>query len=589
MAEPYIYNDRVGLPKVVDERQDSYIPPARYRDLLWEGIKSGFDETTLGFANDLKLKHQSNLGINLITQNDWNEQHPQWDEDIEWYDGLTVDIARNVREYRAEKNQQAQLLNRTDGFGKAINFGGTFLGAMVDPINIIPIGFAGNTLAKAAKVGLTTMAIDASLYAPLAESTEEIRGRDIGIADHFQNAAFAFGAGGALSVLGSSVPKFVRYMTSTKNYDGRKSTLVENAQKDVKETLTQPNNTRIDINRLSAAGRAKQVSFKAKTSANFIGKLDSTARGVTVYVDERGLMYKSADDSRVRVDVTDDGIVVRGNKKLAVKLLPTLTSLAPEDNIRIIGNDGKVELLTPETAQQRITELLQQENITSTSFGADDVTKQRVEIGDKKYDLEFDEITGEVIAGYEVVLKGKKDPQWRARTKPLSQDELDALENAFEQDTINWQNTTNRNARSVNETADVVNDSRSGREKLNANADRVETKLNETADEEIAIDTIRGKAFNDAKARGDIVAMVLANPIISETTLREVGFRIVRQEGVRRLVPITDFDAKNLDEFTQALRNEILEIVEYGRQIELEKTGRKELSACMVNNGGGAR
>ena len=41
-----------------------------------------------------------------------------------------------------------------------------------------------------------------------------------------------------------------------------------------------------------------------------------------MYVDERGLMYKSADDNRVRVDVTDDGIVVRGNKKLAVKLLP---------------------------------------------------------------------------------------------------------------------------------------------------------------------------------------------------------------------------------------------------------------------------
>ena len=108
---------------------------------MWEGIKSGFDETTLGFAKDLKLKHPSRLGIHPITQNDWNEQHPQWDEDIEWYDGLTVDIARNVREYRAEQEQKAQLLNRTDGFGKALNFGGTFLGAMVDPINIIPNWF----------------------------------------------------------------------------------------------------------------------------------------------------------------------------------------------------------------------------------------------------------------------------------------------------------------------------------------------------------------------------------------------------------------------------------------------------------------
>ena len=51
-------------------------------------------------------------------------------------------------------------------------------------------------------------------------------------------------------------------------------------------------------------------------------------------------------------------------KNLLLNYYPTLTSLAPEDNIRIIGNDGKVELLTPETAQQRITELLQQENIT---------------------------------------------------------------------------------------------------------------------------------------------------------------------------------------------------------------------------------
>ena len=588
MAEPYIYNDKVSLPKIRDERQDSYIPPARYRDLLWEGAKSGFDETTLGFAKDLKLKHQSRLGINLIEQSDWNEQHPQWDDTLEWYDGLTVDIARNVREYRAEQEQKLELLNRTDGWGKAINFGGAFLGAMVDPINIIPIGFAGNTLAKATKVGLTTMAIDASLYAPLAESTEEIRGRDVTINDHIQNAAFAFGAGGALSVLGN-LPQFIKYMRSTRNHSNTKRDALNNAQKDMKDTLNQPNNFRIDVNRLSAAGRAKPVSFKAKTSANFIGKLDSTARGVTVYVDERGLMYKNAGDNRVRLDITDDGIVVRGDKKVAVKLLPTITSIAPESNIRIIGNDGVAEVLTPETAQQRITELLQQENITSTSLGGDDVTKQRVEIGDKKYDLEFDEITGEVVAGYEVVLKGKKDPQWRARTKPLSQEDLDALVNAFEQDTINWQNTTNTTARGVNETADAVNDSRSGAEKLNANADRVETKLNETGNEDIAIDTIKGKAFMDAKARGDIVAMVLANPIISETTLKEVGFRIVKQEGVRRLVPIKDFNPNELDEFATALRKEIQELVDYARTVEVEKTGRKDLSVCMLNNGAGVR
>ena len=53
-------------------------------------------------------------------------------------------------------------------------------------LTLYPIGFAGNTLAKAAKVGLTTMAIDASLYASLAESTEEIRGRDIGLADLYK-------------------------------------------------------------------------------------------------------------------------------------------------------------------------------------------------------------------------------------------------------------------------------------------------------------------------------------------------------------------------------------------------------------------
>ena len=76
MAEPYVYNDKVSLPKIRDERQDAFVPEARYRDLLWEGAKSGFDETTLGFAKDLKLKHQSRLGINLISQSDWNEQHP---------------------------------------------------------------------------------------------------------------------------------------------------------------------------------------------------------------------------------------------------------------------------------------------------------------------------------------------------------------------------------------------------------------------------------------------------------------------------------------------------------------------------------
>ncbi len=592
MAEPYIIDNRFGV-QTVRTGSDEFIPESSYSDNLWNGIKSGFQETTIGLAKDVALKQRAKAGINLIEQEDWNETHPYYVEDLEWYDDLSVDIAKNIRDYQGQLSEKQKIYQRANGYGKALNFGGQFIGAMIDPINIIPLGFGATTLARAGKIGLASMALETAVYTPLFEYTEEVRNRDLGLEDYALNAAFAFGAGAGLSLLGSGIagiPNFVRSMATGKTNNPQKKKIINDIDKNIKDDASTiaSSNLKIDINRLSAQGRSKQVFGSASSSANFIRNLDVSNIGRSVYVDSKGLMYANADADRIKLDITNDGIVLTGNTKISAKLLPTITELAPDQNIRIVNARGDVEVITPQMNATRTTQLLEENAITSTALGGDKITRYRVEIGDTKFDLEFDSVTGEIIAGYNVILKGKKNPQWR-RGKALNSEELDTLSKAFEADTANWINTTNKNSRSINETADaVIEDARGGRESLNENADRVETKLNETGDEDFAVELILGKSFDEALEEGDVVGAILSLPGISETSIKEVGFRIVKENNRRKFVPLKDFDSSKLDAEQSALQREIDDLIEYKRKTKLEEQAEKELNVCMTRNGAGA-
>ena len=110
-----------------------------------------------------------------INSDDINKMVRVW---VEWLRDNCIDIQKVYNKdgkfLFCELVQDAEILSsRANGWGKAAQFGGTFVGAMIDPINIVPVGFGASLLGKSLAIGIGNALLDTAIYAPLAESTEE--------------------------------------------------------------------------------------------------------------------------------------------------------------------------------------------------------------------------------------------------------------------------------------------------------------------------------------------------------------------------------------------------------------------------------
>ncbi len=561
-----------------------YVPPSTVGENVSAGIGLGFKETSIGLIQDLTLKQKAKRGENLIEQNDWNESHPYYVDDIDWYDELTTDVAKNIRDYRAQVEEASILSQRASGWGKAAQFGGTFVGAMLDPINIVPVGFGASLLGKSLAIGVGNAILDTAIYAPLAESTEEIRGRDLTFKDHAINAGFAFGAGYGLSVLGTGFGKFARAMQTTKTGDTaliKETTKHESA---IKDSNIAPSNTTIDINAAHSRGSATKVSGTASTSNAFIRNFDIDTLEGAVHIDARGIVFEKGDAGRVKLEIDADGsIKLTGKIENVARILPTIRELSDIDTIKI-SSEGKVETLTPDIIDARINEIVTQQNV-NTQLGGDKIDRFRVLVGDERYDLEIDEVTGEITAGY--IVKQRKNGQLR-RGKKLTKDELEAVKTQFLNEQDSFVANVNATARAVDETADAVNtDARSGKEQVNENSQKVITKLNDTdGNEQAAVNAVRGSNFVKNTTPEGAMAAFLSQPIVSERTMQEIGFRIVKDDaGNRTLIPINNFDAGKLDVEQTAFRNTVVAFQNKVKELQTTREAKKKFHTCMITNG----
>lgn len=564
---------------------DVYVPPSTASENFGAGVGLGFKETSIGLIQDLTLKQKAKRGENRILQEDWNEQHPYYVEDVDWYDELTTDVAKNILDYRAQVQTAEILSERASGWGKAAQFGGTFAGAMLDPINIVPVGFGASLLGKSLAIGIGNAILDTAIYAPLAESTEEIRGRDLTFKDHALNAGFAFGAGYGLSVLGTGFGKFARAMGTTKTGDEALIKETEIHDRDIKDSTIAPPNTVIDINAAHNRGAATKVSGgTASTTANFIRSFDIDGIEGAIHIAPDGRVYASGDAGRVKLEIDEDGsIKLTGKIKNVARILPTVRELSSKDTIKI-SSEGKVETLTPDNIDARINEIVTEQNV-NTQLGGDRIDRFRVLVGDERYDLEIDDVTGEITAGY--IVKQRENGQFR-RSKKLTNEELEAVKTQFLNEQHSFAGRVNATARRVDEDAEAVNiDARSGKQNVKENTQKVMKTFKETdGDEQAAVNSIRGKNFvNNATPEGAMAAF-LSQPIVSERTMGDIGFRIVKDEaGNRTIIPIKDFDAGNLDVEQTAFRNSVLAFQNKVKELQTKREAKKKFHTCMITNG----
>jgi len=576
-------DERFGLQqeRTLDE---VYVPPSTISDNIGAGIGLGFKETSIGLIQDLTLKEKAKRGENLISQNDWNEKHPYYVEDIDWYDELTTDVAKNIRDYRAQVETAEILAQRGGGWGKAAQFGGTFVGAMLDPVNIVPVGFGASFLGKSMAIGIGNALLETAIYSPLAEATQEIRGRDVGFTEHATNAGFAFAAGYGLSVLGSGFGKLARAMNMSKTGSDVHIKETQKHDKEIKDSNIAPTNTIIDINAAHSRGIATKVSGTTSTSANFIRNFDIDGIEGAIHISPDGRVYATGDAGRVKLEIDEDGAVkLTGKIENVARILPTVRELSSKDTIKI-SSEGKVETLTPDNIDERINQIVTEQNV-NTQLGGDKIDRFRVLVGDERYDLEFDEVTGEITAGY--IVKQRANGQIR-RGKKLSNDELEIVKEQFLNEQHSFVGRVNSTARRVDETADAVNiDARSGKETIKSNIKKVNKALSETdGDEQAAVNSIRGKNFTNNATPEGAMAAFLSQPIISERTLGDVGFRIVKDDaGNRNIVPIKDFDAGNLDIEQTAFRNNVIAFQNKLKELQTKREAKKKFHTCMITNG----
>ena len=576
MAEPFTpIVER--FPLQVETERDKFAPESTILQNLSAGFSNGLKETTLGLAKDLKIKQEAKKGIDIIPQAEWNESHPYWVDGIDWHDELSTNAAKNIRDYQSFQTELQTLSQRASGGYSISQFAGTFLGAMVDPINIIPIGLGAGLVGKSLAVGLGNALLDTAIYAPLAEYTEEVRGRDLTFEDHALNAAFAFGAGAGLHAFGTGASKFIRAMGTTK--DGNTNIKIQESKKHDAQIVDQTEPV-FDINAAHSNGQAFKIAGTTNTSSNFIRNTSIDSFDVPVYVDSRGIIFANSGEGRIKLQLVDNEINLNGNLKNIARLLPTVRSIAPDNNIKIVS-DARTEVLTAENIDLRINEIVAETKV-ETKLGSDKLDRFRIDVDKTKYDLEIDEVTGEVTAGYFVRANGR-------RGKKLKANELEAVKQGFiKSSNNNAVSPVGNNVRPATETSTtIIDDQRSGTQSTKQNAQVVQQTLKDTGgDEQAVVNTIRGQNFIANATPEKAMSAFLSQPIMSERTLREAGFRIVKEkDGNRTLIPIKDFDASKLDEEARMVRDLVVRFQSKLDELSTKTKSKKELNTCLVQNG----
>tara|TARA_X000001382_G_scaffold23319_4_gene14223 strand:+ start:8340 stop:10097 length:1758 start_codon:yes stop_codon:yes gene_type:complete len=385
------------------DAQNMYVPKAGFWEQVGAGFGEGIDYTSIALLSDLGMKARRSMNpLDAIEETDWNEQHPYWQDDIDWEPDLTLEVARNIYFERNESANYEKLSERGGGGGMVARGMGLFAGAMLDPVNLIAapasMYIKAGLLGKMAMAGAANFVAEGALQT-IAYNTQRERGEDYGIGDAALNLGFAAAVGAAFPVGGNVIGRLFRASKAGK-MNGVIPEDNPSIKRDKYDSTTNQN-----------------VKFQSGQSGqSLIARIDNTNFNDvnTVNVATNGRVAK---EGTVTVTNNKNGTVsVTGSNEDLLKVLPALSQrLDGFDNIVIKSKEG-VEISTTAKDIQTAQQTLQKVAPEVKAELDQDISLQtrEIEVGDKRYEIEIDE-AGDVTG---VVYTIKKNGKRGAKKKP---------------------------------------------------------------------------------------------------------------------------------------------------------------------------
>lgn len=403
--------------------QNMYVPKAGFFDgENWSaGFGLGQKYTSYSLLSDIGLQFGDKEPTDTIDPDDWNETHPYWQEDINHDQSLTLDVARNIFFTRARSENYRNLQQRSTTGGMVARGTGIFLGAAVDPINIVAAPAA--TYAKAGLLGKmlwaggANMVVEGALQG-VAYATQDVRGEELGYDDVAWNMVAAAGIGAAFPVAGRTLSKLFtsKKVTTTPND-------ADAPKVDYKQSTKQKVQTQSGHNKVVKHKTIDTTDFASVNSIKFNTKGRVATEGDTVTVTRS----------------PENQIAITGKAEDVVKLLPTLSAKLDgfeNINVKFDGAENKVY----NNADELTKDIKNIETQTGVKAERDvlDTTTNEFRFKDKGYKIEFDEngnLTGRV---FETTSTGK------AKKKPLPEQKANEIIRANQEQIKTTRNATNK-------------------------------------------------------------------------------------------------------------------------------------------------
>ena len=325
----------------IESPADAQIRQRSFGENLAIGGLQGLRETSISMLTNLNAKATAQIhGTDYIPEDQWNESHPYYTPGVAWEPYLTLDYAAGIKENYDFRREAEDTMNKSSSLGAAGQMIGMFGGAILDPVNLLPLGTAkaGYTFLKnAARVGAGNAAIEVGLV-PLYRKGYEARGEEYTANDAMLNIGLAFGAGVGLYGAGRGVKALFDRMSGGNigNYPG-KSAVDEHISKH-KETdenfeVSDQVKGLIDGFQISLASRAVDNTNIANRNFDDIPE--------TIYVDTYGDTSSKPFEQSISISNDAGTVVVKGSRNQILKLAKTLDEKISDDKqIRFEFDDG---------------------------------------------------------------------------------------------------------------------------------------------------------------------------------------------------------------------------------------------------------
>ena len=323
--------------------------PAQPRG-FWEnvgtGVSHGWNETTLAYAGDIVLQQESEAGIRTQLTEEEYMNHINRVPGVAYDPLYTEEIMARVSDtYTAQANWTDAASKTTGGWSGGL-FAGALIGAIPDPINLIPVAGGAGWLARAGKMGLTAAAAEVALT-PLAYQAYKSRGVDYTTEMALTNIAFAFTVGSVLQVGIDGVGTGLKSAARSMGYGERTlaNELIDGYSEQYGVKINLDPTTQTLINR-------RELNFITHDKNN-IRNQNIYNPDKELFVDTRGKIYNNANDIsegqkyvKIFYSVADNTLVLQGDNKSIVKIGKTLINEAGDFNNQVLPDNVRFKIIS---------------------------------------------------------------------------------------------------------------------------------------------------------------------------------------------------------------------------------------------------